>query len=63
MKFKRRILKFGVGYALNNLLNNPFAHNVKNLTKLPKVKIALLGLGTMLKIGSAPAILSLNMLY
>ena len=59
MKFKRRILlKFGVAYAFNSLLNNPlYAHNVKNLTKPPKVKIArLLGLGDYAENWIAPAI-------
>ena len=58
MKFKRRILlKFGAAYTFNSLLNNPlYAHNVKNLTKSPKVKIALLGLGDYAENWIAPAI-------
>ena len=58
MKLKRRILlKFGVACALNKLLKNPlYANNVKNLTKHPKVKIALLGLGDYAENWIAPAI-------
>ena len=58
MKFKRRILlKFGAAYAISNLLKKPlFSHNVKNLTKPPKVKIALLGLGDYAENWIAPAI-------
>ena len=58
MKFKRRILlKFGVVYAFNSLLKNHLsAYNVKTLTKPPKVKIALLGLGDYAENWIAPAI-------
>ena len=58
MKNKRRILlKFGAAYALSSLLRNPlYAHNVKNLTKVPRVKIALLGLGNYAENWIAPAI-------
>ena len=58
MKFKRRILlKFGAAYYFNSLLKNPlYAHSVKNLTKPPKVKIALLGLGNYAENWIAPAI-------
>ena len=58
MKFKRRVLlKFGIAYAFNSLLKNTlYAHNVKNLTKSPKIKIALLGLGDYAENWIAPAI-------
>ena len=58
MKLKRRILlKFGAAYAFSSLLSNLlYAHNMNNLTKTPKVKIALLGLGDYAENWIAPAI-------
>ena len=54
---RRTLLKLGVTYALSHLLaRNLLSNNVKNLTPLPKVKIAILGLGNYAEDWIAPAI-------
>ena len=58
MKTKRRtLLKLGLAYAMSHLLKQPiYGHNVKNLIKPSKVKIAILGLGHYAENWIAPAI-------